>query len=237
MTRLETFSSPSGLIPFSPHLLSSYLLQAEAAAKVADVPATPATESAAEPAAEPASAAAANIPKDEEGSEAINGGTPSKGKLTKRQKKAKAKEATRAAEANGGSGTYKLKSEQQFSGMGEVVKKPVTRHLGGGLKIKDTTLGGGPAPKAGAVVKILYEGLLAASGEAFDSRTNKRSPLSFRLGLREVVPGMDKGLVGMKVGGSREIHVPSNMGYGSKRTGPIPPDSDLVFKVELIGLG
>ena len=163
-------------------------------------------------------------------------------KLTKRQKKAKALEAAKAEMANGGSGgssggAIKLKSEQQLSGMGMVVKKPVLRHLGGGLKIKDTMLGSGPVPKPGAIVKILYEGLLADTNEMFDSRSNKRSPLSFRLGLREVVPGMDKGLLGMKVGGSREIHVPSSMGYGSKRTGPIPPDSDLVFKIELIGLG
>lgn len=204
------------------------------------MPATPtaAVTPASQPAPEPASTVAAKVSKGEASSEEHEEvGAKSNDKLSKRQRKAKAKEATREAEANGGSGTIKLKSEQQFSGMGAVVKKPVTRHLGGGLKLKDTMLGGGPAPKAGAVVKILYEGLLASTGNAFDSRTNKRSPLSFRLGLREVVPGLDKGLLGMKVGGSREIHVPASMGYGSKRTGPIPPDSDLVFKVELIGLG
>jgi len=65
---------------------------------------------------------------------------------------------------------------------------------------------------------------------------NKRSPLSFRLGLREVVPGMDKGLMGMRVGGSREITVPASMGYGDKGAGPIPPGSDLTFHVELIGV-
>lgn len=181
------------------------------------------------------------IQSEEEHGEGTNADAKSDKKLTKRQKKAKALEAAKAEMANsgssGGSGGIKLKSEQQLSGMGMVVKKPVLRHLGGGLKIKDTMLGSGPVPKPGAIVKILYEGLLADTNEMFDSRSNKRSPLSFRLGLREVVPGMDKGLLGMKVGGSREIHVPSSMGYGSKRTGPIPPDSDLVFKIELIGLG
>ena len=181
---------------------------------------------------------------EEEQGEDTSSDVKSDKKLTKRQKKAKALEAAKAEMANsgggssgGGSGAIKLKSEQQLSGMGMAVKKPVLRHLGGGLKIKDTMLGSGAVPTPGAIVKILYEGLLADTNEMFDSRSNKRSPLSFRLGLREVVPGMDKGLLGMKVGGSREIHVPSSMGYGSKRTGPIPPDSDLVFKIELIGLG
>jgi len=75
----------------------------------------------------------------------------------------------------------------------------VVRHLGGGLTIKDTAMGTGPTPALGRVVKVLYEGLLCADGSVFDSKQNKRSPLSFRLGLREVVPGFDKGLQGMKV--------------------------------------
>ena len=60
-------------------------------------------------------------------------------------------------------------------------------------------MGSGPAAPLGRTVKILYEGSLAADGSVFDKRENKRSPLGFRLGLREVVPGMDKGLEGMKV--------------------------------------
>ena len=85
-------------------------------------------------------------------------------------------------------------------------------------------------------MKVLYEGVLAATGEVFDKRQNKRSPLSFRLGLRQVVPGFDKGVQGMRVGGCREIRVPASMGYGSKKAGPIPPDSDLIFTVELLKL-
>ena len=75
---------------------------------------------------------------------------------------------------------------------------------------------------------------VASTGEVFDKRQNKRSPLSFRLGLRQVVPGFDRGIQGMRVGGCREIRVPAAMGYGAKKAGPIPPNSDLIFTVELL---
>ena len=67
-------------------------------------------------------------------------------------------------------------------------------------------------------------------------REKARAPFSFRLGLREVVPGMDKGIEGMKVGGQREIKIPASMGYGNKAVGPIPPNSQLTFSVEMIGV-
>jgi FKBP-type peptidyl-prolyl cis-trans isomerase len=76
------------------------------------------------------------------------------------------------------------------------VKKAL--HKGGGLTVKDTIIGSGPEPGLGKLVKILYEGFLP-DGTLFDSKQSKRSPLSFRLGLREVVPGFDKGVQGMKV--------------------------------------
>ena len=153
----------------------------------------------------------------------------------KRRRKAEAKRVA-AEEAEGGGNGGGGSSRGGMEGMGTHVKKPKARHLGGGLSIKDTILGLGPTPTLGRTVKVLYEGVLAATGEVFDKRQNKRSPLSFRLGLRQVVPGFDKGVQGMRVGGCREIRVPASMGYGSKRAGPIPPDSDLIFTVELLKL-
>lgn len=97
-------------------------------------------------------------------------------------------------------------------------------------------LGNGPTPSRGKVVKILYEGRLK-DGTKFDENQNRRRPLAFRLGLREVVAGMDKGVEGMRVGGVREIKIPPQMGYGARRTGPIPPNSELHFVVELLSIG
>lgn len=169
-------------------------------------------------------------------------------KADKRRRKAAAKaEAIKGAggadydDPSGGNGNGfapTLKSDA-LVGMGVPVKKgsqgAKPRHLGGGLSVVDTVVGLGPAPTLGRTVKVLYEGFLAKDGTLFDSKQNKRAPLCFRLGLREVVPGFDKGLQGMRVGGSREVRIPAAMGYGAKRTGPIPPNSDLVFKIDLIG--
>ena len=170
------------------------------------------------------------------GEEEKSEGSKESKRAKKRRRKAEAKRVA-SLEMEGSAsegGAVMAHKHGDAEGMGEHVKKPKARHLGGGLTIKDTIIGLGSAPTPGKTVKLLYEGLLARTGEVFDKRENKRSPLSFRLGLREVVPGFDKGVQGMRVGGCREIKVPASMGYGHKGAGPIPPNADLIFRVELL---
>lgn len=119
------------------------------------------------------------------------------------------------------------------AGVGVAVKKPAVRKLGGGLTIKDLVVGCGEVPGPGSVVKVLYEGRLK-NGTVFDKCDKARSPFSFRLGLKQVIPGMERGVQGMRVGGQREIYIPAKLGYGNQATGPIPANSDLIFTVELV---
>ena len=101
------------------------------------------------------------------------------------------------------------------------------------LKVEDLVVGSGQAAAAGAMVSIHYKGTL--NGALFDSSFN-RQPLQFRLGNGEVLPGWDFGIVGMKVGGKRRLTVPPGLGYGHKGSpgGAIPPDSVLVFEIDLL---
>ncbi|CAM9836571.1 unnamed protein product [Ectocarpus sp. 8 AP-2014] len=93
--------------------------------------------------------------------------------------------------------------------------------------------GGGKIAVPGKNVKICYEGCFP-DGRVFDKNNNRRRPLRFRVGMKNVIAGMDRGVEGMRVGGSREISIPAALGYGARGTGPIPPNQDLVFRVELV---
>jgi len=73
----------------------------------------------------------------------------------------------------------------------------------------------------------------AQHGEQFDSSVG-RSPFSFQLGGGQVIKGWDEGVQGMKVGGKRTLIVPASYGYGERGVGPIPPNSNLIFDVELL---
>jgi FKBP-type peptidyl-prolyl cis-trans isomerase FkpA len=70
-------------------------------------------------------------------------------------------------------------------------------------------------------------------GEKFDSSVG-REPFSFRIGMGQVIQGWDDGVQGMKVGGKRTLIVPASMGYGAGGAGPIPPNANLIFEVELL---
>jgi FKBP-type peptidyl-prolyl cis-trans isomerase FkpA len=109
------------------------------------------------------------------------------------------------------------------------------------LQKEDVKVGGGDEARAGHVVRVHYTGWLydasAADkrGQKFDSSKDSNQPFDFTLGGREVIPGWDEGVAGMKVGGTRILTIPPAMGYGARGAGGvIPPNATLVFEVELL---
>jgi FKBP-type peptidyl-prolyl cis-trans isomerase FkpA len=104
------------------------------------------------------------------------------------------------------------------------------------LKIEDLKAGNGAEAKSGDNVSVHYTGWLT-DGKKFDSSVDRGSPFKFKLGAGMVIPGWDKGVAGMKVGGKRKLTIPPAMGYGERGAGGvIPPNATLVFEVELLGV-
>jgi len=103
-----------------------------------------------------------------------------------------------------------------------------------GLYTLDQEVGTGVEATNGRSLEVHYSGWLP-DGTLFDtSRREGRQPFTFTLGQGRVIQGWDQGLVGMRVGGKRRLIIPSELGYGSAGSGAIPPDSVLVFDVELL---
>jgi FKBP-type peptidyl-prolyl cis-trans isomerase FklB len=100
-----------------------------------------------------------------------------------------------------------------------------------GLQYKVLAEGSGDSPKATDTVKVHYEGRLI-SGDIFDSSIARGEPVSFP--LNGVIPGWSEGVQLMKVGSKFQFTIPSALAYGPAGTGPIPPNSVLVFDVELL---
>ncbi|EKX45162.1 FKBP-type peptidyl-prolyl cis-trans isomerase [Guillardia theta CCMP2712] len=107
-----------------------------------------------------------------------------------------------------------------------------------GLKYKDIEVGQGPQPNAGQKIKAHYSGYLLSNGNKFDSSYDRGQPLPFNVGVGQVIKGWDEGLLSMKVGGKRILLIPSELAYGKRNVanGLIPPNSVLVFYVELVSL-
>ena len=111
------------------------------------------------------------------------------------------------------------------------------------MQMDDTVVGTGAQAQAGQRVEVHYTGWLydpsAANsrGKKFDSSKDRGQPFSFGLGGGEVIRGWDEGVQGMKVGGTRVLTIPPEMGYGARGAGgAIPPNATLVFEVELLGV-
>jgi peptidylprolyl isomerase len=103
------------------------------------------------------------------------------------------------------------------------------------LQITDIVVGDGAEVPAGATITAHYTGALCADGTIFQSSHDFGDPVTF--GLNQVVEGWTKGVPGMKVGGTRRLVIPSALAYGSRRAAAnIPPNSDLVFDIELVAV-
>jgi FKBP-type peptidyl-prolyl cis-trans isomerase len=109
------------------------------------------------------------------------------------------------------------------------------------LQKTDLKTGDGAEARAGRMVRVHYTGWLYDAAKAdkrgnkFDSSKDGNQPFEFTLGAREVIPGWDEGVAGMKVGGTRLLTIPPAMGYGARGAGGvIPPNATLVFEVELL---
>ena len=103
-----------------------------------------------------------------------------------------------------------------------------------GLQIIDSVVGTGAAPKPGQICVMHYTGTLK-DGKKFDSSKDRNEPFSFKLGAGMVIKGWDEGVAGMKVGGTRKLIIPPELGYGARGAGGvIPPNAELTFEVELL---
>jgi peptidylprolyl isomerase len=99
------------------------------------------------------------------------------------------------------------------------------------LKITDVKIGTGPAVVRGDQIFVEYTGTLA-NGKTFDANKGGK-PFVVAIGLNYVIPGWDKGLIGMKVGGTRKLVIPPDQAYGNHQAGAIPPNSTLFFTIKL----
>ena len=105
-----------------------------------------------------------------------------------------------------------------------------------GLKYEDIQEGEGDTAQAGQVVTVHYTGWLT-DGTKFDSSKDRNDPFRFNLGKGQVIRGWDEGVAGMKIGGTRKLTIPPQLGYGARGAGGvIPPNATLVFEVELLGI-
>ncbi len=103
-----------------------------------------------------------------------------------------------------------------------------------GLKYYDITVGTGKSPgRPTSQARVHYTGYLL-NGKKFDSSADSGGPQTFA--INQVVPGFSEGLTSMKVGGKRKLIIPPNLGYGTQAQGGIPPNSTLVFDIELLAV-
>lgn len=102
------------------------------------------------------------------------------------------------------------------------------------LKITNIVEGTGPAITKGALITCHYTGTLE-DGTKFDSSHDHGRPFQIVIGVGRVIKGWDQGMMGMKAGGKRTLHIPAHLAYGERQMGPIiKPNSNLIFEIELL---
>jgi peptidylprolyl isomerase len=119
----------------------------------------------------------------------------------------------------------------------EPTVKPPEGEAPKALETKDLITGTGPEAKDGDMVTVNYVGIIYSTGKEFDASWKRHEPFSFTLGKGQVIPGWDQGVLGMKVGGRRELVIPAALAYGSKGSPPtIPANATLVFVIDLLAV-
>lgn len=126
-------------------------------------------------------------------------------------------------------------SNQQALAQGQAAQQQ-QQQLMAQLNIKDDVVGTGATAESGDTVSVLYTGTLD-NGTVFDaSSLHGNQPFSFLLGAGQVIQGWDLGVVGMKVGGKRELTIPPALAYGAQGNGSIPPNTTLHFTITLLSV-
>jgi FKBP-type peptidyl-prolyl cis-trans isomerase FkpA len=119
-------------------------------------------------------------------------------------------------------------------------ERPAMQTTDSGLQYEDTVVGSGAEATAGRMVSVHYTGWLyenERAGAKFDSSKDRGDPFEFDLGAGMVIRGWDEGVQGMKVGGTRRLVIPPQLGYGARGAGGvIPPNATLLFEVDLLGV-
>jgi peptidylprolyl isomerase len=105
------------------------------------------------------------------------------------------------------------------------------------LGVEDIAVGDGAEATTGAKVTVHYVGVSFLTGEQFDASWDRGQPFQFKLGKGQVIPGWDRGVAGMRVGGRRKLTIPSALAYGARGAGGvIKPNEPLVFVVDLLAV-
>jgi peptidylprolyl isomerase len=132
--------------------------------------------------------------------------------------------------------TDSAKSKTPSKEAGKVSDKQAEVKTPSGLRYIDHVVGTGASPKTGQRVSVHYTGTLK-DGSKFDSSVDRGQPFAFVIGVGQVIKGWDEGVSTMKVGGKRTLFIPPQLGYGERGAGGvIPPNADLIFDVELLGV-
>jgi FKBP-type peptidyl-prolyl cis-trans isomerase len=104
-----------------------------------------------------------------------------------------------------------------------------------GVYYRDLVVGTGATVATGQTVSVRYTGWLP-NGTQFDSNLTQANPLVFKIGTSAVIDGFEEGIIGAKVGTQRQVIIPPSLGYGPYAYGPIPGNSVLVFKIEVVSV-
>jgi FKBP-type peptidyl-prolyl cis-trans isomerase len=136
--------------------------------------------------------------------------------------------------ASGGGAAYAARTTESipFASTLDVHLDKMTK-TSTGLYYRDIEVGTGTVIKPLMEIKVYYNGWLT-NGVKFDSTSVNQPPLTIPIGRGRVIKGWDEGIMGMRVGGRRQLIVPPELAYGSNRAGMIPPDATLVFEVRVL---